>query len=1000
MRKNLIVLLLLLSQTVCNAQFIPSGSESSKVRWSEIQTPTYRIIYPRGLDSLARIYAITLESAVEPVGSTIGVRPNESFSKPFPVVLRAFSGYSNGSVSWAPGRMELMTLPDVSSPVATLWHKHLVSHESRHLAQMQPFSAYPFRWGRVLTGQIVASAADMLYEGRHFAEGDAVATETALSSAGRGRSADFLEYYRVSFAQGQMRDYYKWAFPSQRRYTPDYYRSGYISVAGARALYDMPDYSAKFYQTLAESKGLNFDPKSTMLRASASGKSLSKSFVEICDSLSAEWHRDELARAPFMPCDTLVGDQKRFTEFTGIGVSKSGLFAVRQGLTLPSELVSIAADGSVCKISSLAAIHSAPQYSPSTDRIFWSECKSDSRWDEQSYSNIYFYEGYRRRSLTKGANRYYNPAPSLVEPYIAVVEYPLPQTTSGISRIPGSALGAQIVVMNAETGAIVRSYLCPDTLQPVEPVWSGDELYISAISELGYSIYRASELTDPRPLFVPTSAKIKQLRSSESGKILFVCDRTSVNELYSLAPSTGKTVQLTNTPHGAADFCLDYSAKRLYYSSLGVDGRKVCYTPTSALPLREAELSEVAAYPFADELSESEPVPFVLQSDIPISDPKPYSKFGREKFHSWLPIYFDYDSISDISFSSIGSSANVGATAFFQNELGNSYGTIAFKALDDQFQWRPSAHLSYTYSGLLPVFELKAKFNERNSTKWVYPQNDLSPETMVRVSTSKPSASLNLRSYIPVNLSSGGYSRGIIPSASFSISNDSFPIEARLVPEGVRGVNAPISRATLGLRAYTMENIPSSRVFPRWGAGAEIGAKLSWHTRMNAYAYAYAYLPGLWQTHGLNLSVLHEQKIGEAAFVERYANTTPRGFDPSVGDFLISFPAQTKLSADYVMPVLAFDWSIFGRFAIIRNFELTPHFDYSIYNAPLARVEGNLFSAGADFVARFNTLFFLVVDTKLGLTAGYLGGSLFDAAQKAEAQGKHYHIGFKFGVDF
>ena len=63
-------------------------------------------------------------------------------------------------------------------------------------------------------------------------EGDAVAAETALTSSGRGRSADFLEYFRVCFENGDLRDFDRWRFGSQKYYAPDYYKIGYLTVAG------------------------------------------------------------------------------------------------------------------------------------------------------------------------------------------------------------------------------------------------------------------------------------------------------------------------------------------------------------------------------------------------------------------------------------------------------------------------------------------------------------------------------------------------------------------------------------------------------------------------------------------------------------------------------------------------------------------------------------------------------------------------------------------------
>ena len=60
-RKRILLLAAALtSGTVASAQFFQSGSDPFGA-WSTIGTPHYRILYPRGLDSLARTYILDLE---------------------------------------------------------------------------------------------------------------------------------------------------------------------------------------------------------------------------------------------------------------------------------------------------------------------------------------------------------------------------------------------------------------------------------------------------------------------------------------------------------------------------------------------------------------------------------------------------------------------------------------------------------------------------------------------------------------------------------------------------------------------------------------------------------------------------------------------------------------------------------------------------------------------------------------------------------------------------
>ena len=76
----------LLAGTTASAQFFQAGSDPFS-RWSEMGTEHYRIIYPRGLDSLARAYVIDLEQWQPTVGASAGLAPGSLQWGRTPVIL-------------------------------------------------------------------------------------------------------------------------------------------------------------------------------------------------------------------------------------------------------------------------------------------------------------------------------------------------------------------------------------------------------------------------------------------------------------------------------------------------------------------------------------------------------------------------------------------------------------------------------------------------------------------------------------------------------------------------------------------------------------------------------------------------------------------------------------------------------------------------------------------------------------------------------------------------
>ena len=77
MRRILPFLAALAWGTVASAQFYQSGTDPFGA-WSTANTPHYRILYPKGLDSLARSYVLDLEKWQPLVGISAGMSPQAS----------------------------------------------------------------------------------------------------------------------------------------------------------------------------------------------------------------------------------------------------------------------------------------------------------------------------------------------------------------------------------------------------------------------------------------------------------------------------------------------------------------------------------------------------------------------------------------------------------------------------------------------------------------------------------------------------------------------------------------------------------------------------------------------------------------------------------------------------------------------------------------------------------------------------------------------------------
>ena len=207
--KILILLLILILPFSASAQFYVTGDDPGRLKWNFIDTESYRIIYPQGSDSLAFTYARKLERYKIPVSRSSGYVTGQGDGKIMPVVIHAYND-ANGSVAWAPKRMDMFTIPSAYDPEPMPWSTMLSVHESRHVSQMQFGLTDKLRHGKWIIGEGWNIVAFLLYPGTANMEGDAVVAETALTPSGRGRMADFLNYYWVAFDNGDDRGWFKW----------------------------------------------------------------------------------------------------------------------------------------------------------------------------------------------------------------------------------------------------------------------------------------------------------------------------------------------------------------------------------------------------------------------------------------------------------------------------------------------------------------------------------------------------------------------------------------------------------------------------------------------------------------------------------------------------------------------------------------------------------------------------------------------------------------------
>ena len=989
------------------AQFYQKGTDPGFLHWYSIETPYYQVIYPSGADSLAWNYARLLERFRQRAGYSIGLGPGELQRRKLPVLLHPFNGYANGSVSWAPARMDLYTVMSPSGGDPAPWDVQLAAHEPRHQAQLQiGYTGFLKPLGYLL-GEAASPLGFLLYLDLALAEGDAVVAETGFGYGTRARTADFLDYYRLALDQGDFRSWDRWRYGSFKHFTPDYYTLGYLTIGGVRYFYDYPLFTADF---LARSRRrpFSFTPRNMQKTAAErAGKPFKAVFSDMLQDLNRQWQEEAAARAPFLPQEQITHKRRFPRSYSSTRLLDGTLYLIREDQARGKELVALK-DGRETVLTPLSASVSYISSCPNFRRLYWAETIPDPRWELSHRSVVRYYDIPRHKiaDLTR-EGRLYCPTPSADGLRVMAVEYP-PEG------------GSRLVVLSAADGSVLQSIGVPDGLQATEAAWGEDGCYyFLAISARGTGLYRVSAGGRAETVLEPSVQKaVKLFRNQDH--LVWVSDRDGSNEYYRYYPAQDRLVQVTSARYGLTDVAEDNGY--LFYTARTLDGFMLFRTPTDSLQPREVSFADVHAHPMEDALEAQEkalgPLPSA-EAPVEVSPPKPYRKLPHlMHLHTWLPFYVNYDQIESQSMDFSYKTASPGLTGFFQNNLASMYGYVGYSAHPGEEPgagWSHSLHGKLTYEGLYPVFEASFDLGGNRAQQYFLKQYNSAAGTSVYTGSSQrkePLFSLQLNTYVPLRFNKGGYLAGVVPKLSYTFTNNGYStttarwgapehffekLPARYRFLGLQeGENRPVQRLSGSLRGYWMLPVATAGTYPRLGLGLEAGMSLRPGLAQlyapNLYLYAYGYLPGVRLPQGLRLTALYQQQLNGKSrpFGELYANALPRGFSAATRNRVAqSNPQQYRVTADYAIPIYVGDLSL-GPVTYIKNFLLSPHADFTGFP------EGNLWSIGADLSARVAHLFFFPFEGSVGVSFSYLGGSYYDRS----ADGKPVSVGAIFNFDF
>ena len=910
---GVVFLAVLLFSHTLQGQYVVNGGVSHKVKWMQAEGNSYNVIYPKGADSLALRYLWLLEQSRRDVMLGLGgIEPAR-----LPVVLYNSTMHSNGMVVWAPKRMELYTLPMQRGTYPVSWESQLAVHEQRHVGQMSHFTKGIYKLGSFLIGEQAPSVGVGIYPSRWFLEGDAVVAETELSRSGRGRTAEFMEYYRAAFLEGDYRNWARWKLDSYRYYTPDRYTFGYLIGSTIRYRTGNYDYAGELLPLMVKNF---YNPNVrdyTYEKVAGHGP---KWYFYHGQEMMAGYWKDEMERRGTLTQheDLLVEGERNWREYLSpVKVGPDSLVYIKHSYSSPAQLVLVTGG----KERVLKGISSYVTSIKSDGKKLWFTDKvADARWSNQVYGDIYSYS-FETGKVERLTRKQY---------YAYVVPQGNGKGLAAVSYYPQG--GSAVELLDAATGNVTETYMAPDGGQITYVAELGGILYALCITESGVGLYGLKGNGWRRE--IDGKYSVMEELGSDGDVLYFLSDMDGVRNVYTYSPQVKVLARATNAKYGAAAPLV--AGGKVYYSDLRVAGRE----PVAASLAQERECgSEFApvlengeirgAYRFfvADVLSRQAQQAISqkgTEDKIPYEEfaasvkPQRYSRLGHLfRIHSWAPLYYNVDKIMSTDYDDLYDVVSLGATVYSQNTLGTAVTMLGYS----YSKGRNAGHFKMTYSGLYPVLEVSADVTAGQKDYYRIYLEDAELKLGHTV-VDEPLVEVRAKAYLPINLSGKGWHRALVPMLQWEFMNTSF---YSYETDKYHKTNT----VTAAVRYYRERERARSGVYPRFGYGGMAVWRGMIDMRENFGSQAaldlYGYLPGFAATHGIKLS-LEMQRQFNSGKIFNISNLVdmPRGYEDDVfGERYV------KGGVDYAFPIYLGD-TRFLRVAHLKRMRVIPYLDYAV----------------------------------------------------------------------
>ncbi len=875
------------------AQYYTWGSDAASLRWETVRTPDVRVIYPDTVRDAARRTLFYIEAVKPSIGYGFRHGP-----MPIPFVMHPENFRSNGLVMWLPKRVEFLTSPAVDG-YSMPWLKQLVAHEYRHAVQYNNLNRGVIKAASWLLGQ-QGSTIGLLFMPIWAMEGDAVMSETEMSSFGRGLQPRFtLEYRAMGDLAAAGGNIDKWFCGSYRDMVPDHYQLGYQICS-----YAYTRYGENIWDKVARFSVRNpylFFTNPVALKKFY-GTSVDDLFRATFSDLASWWASlppQEDSAAPLTPLP-----ERNYTTYRWpLPLGDTAVLALKTDFDRATRFVRIdRRTGAEERIACTGSVSTRPAVGGG--RVWWTEYRRSLLFEQRVNSQLCYMDlaDGRPRTVAGRRNALY---PAVVrDSLLAWVEY----------RPDGS-----FAVVRTDAKGCERRTPAPPRSEIHGLAWDDttDALYVLITDDSGMWPGRV-EQTGIRPLRPGAYVTLSDLRAG-GGKLYFGSIATGRDEAHCLDLSTGEERRLTTSAYGSFSPAPDGSGATLL-TNYPRRGYRVAVQTAQAGPdtVAFARLPRNVVNPPRRrwKVANLDTVRFTA-ADSAAQYAKHRARRYRKiptlvKFHSWMPLAFDPFELVDEHNVNL----NVGVTLVSQNLLSNAEGFVSYG-------WNRSegslVRAALRYFGLGVQLDVDGAYGG-NQVFYSLMQTD--PETGADVYQKRPSPdryySVGAAATLPLYFQRGYHTRRLSVSAGWNFSNGMvakvgelrFDKETGAITniENI-GFRKGLHKLTFGVGWSDAVQAAHRDFVSPWSY--TLSANYAFNPADEHFSdlislYGRVYTPGFFAHNSLSVAAAYQTSIGgyrlpsgETFLSYRSTRLLPRGVDAAD----IRSDDYTALSVDYQFPL-------------------------------------------------------------------------------------------------